>query len=214
MTTLSEFERSHAETADELSMSSEEIEHVVARDQVTVFGFACRQTASLMPLPIWLAHKLARRLADAHRHDLPEVSPDGTVQVSVDFHDRSPRRIHGLTVVTTLNSGHEPDVDRLRARVKELVVEPAFTDEDVVPDARSRVDINPEGLLGRGGPAVHSGLTGRKTAVDTYGEYARHSGAALSGKDPRGSIVSAPMRHVMRPRTSRPRGWPRNARCS
>jgi S-adenosylmethionine synthetase len=160
------------------------MDHIVARDQVTVFGFACTHTPSLMPLPVWLAHKLARCLASARRDDLPELLPDGKVQVSVEFHDRRPQRIHGLTVITTLHNGHTVDAEHLRSRIKEFVIEPAFADEDIVPDEQSRVDINPEGTFGSGGPAVHSGLTGRKTAVDTYGEYARHSGAALSGKDP------------------------------
>ena len=183
MTTLSEFDRSNADATDERSMSSEDIDHVVARDPVTVFGFACMHTPSLMPLPVWLAHKLARCLAVARREHLPEMLPDGKTQVSVEFHDRRPVRIHGLTVVTTRNA-HGRESDRLRERVKEFVIDPAFADEDIVPDDRSRIDVNPEGVFVGGGPAVHSGLTGRKTAVDTYGEYARHSGAALSGKDP------------------------------
>jgi S-adenosylmethionine synthetase len=183
MTTLSEFDRSSIETMDEMSMSNDDIDDVVARDQVTVFGFACTQTPSLMPLPVWLAHKLARCLCEARREHLPELLPDGKTQVSVEFHDRRPVRIHGLTVVTTLRNGRASDSSRLRERIREFVIEPAFAREAIVPDARSRIDINPEGPFA-GGPAVHSGLTGRKTAVDTYGEYARHSGAALSGKDP------------------------------
>jgi S-adenosylmethionine synthetase len=184
MTTLSEFDRSDINTADETSMSSDDIDHVVARDQVTVFGFACTHTPSLMPMPVWLAHKLARRLATVRRERLSELLPDGKTQVSVEFRDRRPVRIHGLTVVTTGREAHDVDSDRLRKRVKEFVIDPAFADEEIAPDERTRVDINPQGAFAGGGPAVHSGLTGRKTAVDTYGEYARHSGAALSGKDP------------------------------
>jgi S-adenosylmethionine synthetase len=183
MTTLSEYERSHVEMIDEMSMSHDDIDHVTARDQVTVFGFACNQTPSLMPLPVWLAHKLARCLAGA-RGDLPELLPDGKVQVSVEFRDRRPTRIHGLTVVTTLHNGQARHIELLRERVRTFVIEPAFAGEQIVPDEHSRVEINPEDVFASGGPAMHSGLTGRKTAVDTYGEYARHSGAALSGKDP------------------------------
>jgi S-adenosylmethionine synthetase len=183
MTTLSEYDRS-ADALDEMSMSDADLDRVVARDQVTVFGFACTHTPSLMPLPVWLAHKLARGLCDARREHLPELLPDGKTQVSVEFRDRRPARIHGLTVVTTQRDARAPDPDRLRRQVKEFVIDAAFHDEEIVPDDRTRIDINPEGTFAGGGPTVHSGLTGRKTAVDTYGEYARHSGAALSGKDP------------------------------
>jgi len=114
---------------------------------------------------------------------LPELLPDGKTQVSVEFRDRQPVRLHGLTVVTTLRDDRGCDLDALRARVRDVVVGPAFEGEQMAPDFGTRIDINPEGAAG-GGPAVHSGLTGRKTAADTYGGYARHSGAALSGKDP------------------------------
>ncbi len=184
MTTLSEFDRSPLEAVDEMAMTHADIDRVVARDQVTVFGFACTHTPTLMPLPVWLAHKLARRLAAVRREHLPELLPDGKTQVSVEFRDRRPARIHGLTVVTTQRDVRAGDADRLRARVREFVIEGAFADEEIRPDARTRIAINPEGVFAGGGPAAHSGLTGRKTAVDTYGEYARHSGAALSGKDP------------------------------
>jgi S-adenosylmethionine synthetase len=184
MTTLSEFDRTADGPADEMAMSSEDIDRVPARDQVTVFGFACTQTASLMPLPLWLAHKLARQLTLARHDSLPELLPDGKTQVSVEFRDRRPVRIYGLTVVTARRDVHGDNGDRLRPRIRELVIDPVFADEEIAPDERTRIDINPEGTFAGGGPSVHSGLTGRKTAVDTYGEYARHSGAALSGKDP------------------------------
>jgi S-adenosylmethionine synthetase len=183
MTTLSEFDRSVLDACDEMSMSSDDIDRVVAHDQVTVFGFACTHTPALMPLPVWLAHRLARQLAAARPEHLPELLPDGKSQVSVEFHDRQPARIHGLTVVTTQRNASGSS-DGLRERVKQFVIDPAFAGEAVVPDSRTRIDVNPEGMYAGGGPRVHSGLTGRKTAVDTYGEFARHSGAALSGKDP------------------------------
>lgn len=183
MTTLSEFDRTGADLVDEAAMSDADIERVVARDQVTVFGYACTHTPVLMPLPVVLAHRLARRLALARAEHLPELLPDGKTQVSVEFHDRQPVRLHGLTVVTTLRDDRDCDLDALRARVRDVVVGPAFKGEALAPDAGTRIDINPEGASG-GGPAVHSGLTGRKTAADTYGGYARHSAAALCGKDP------------------------------
>jgi S-adenosylmethionine synthetase len=110
--------------------------------------------------------------------------PDGKTQVSVEFRERRPARIHGLTVVATERDPSDGDIERLRRRIRGLVIDPVFADEEIAPDERTRIDVNPEGTFAGGGPAVHSGLTGRKTAVDTYGEYARHSGAALSGKDP------------------------------
>jgi S-adenosylmethionine synthetase len=184
MTTFADIERSATDLVDELTMNSEDIDRVVARDPVTVFGFACTHTPSLMPLPLWLAHKLARQLAAARRDHLPELLPDGKTQVSVEFRDRRPARIHGLTIAMTLREPNASDAARLRARIRECVIDPAFADEEIVPDDHSRMAINPDGAFNAGGPAAHSGLTGRKTAVDTYGEYARHSGAALSGKDP------------------------------
>jgi S-adenosylmethionine synthetase len=184
MTTLADIERSATDLVDEVTMNSEDIDRVVSRDPVTVFGFACTHTRSLMPLPLWLAHKLARQLAAARRDLLPELLPDGKTQVSVEFRDRRPARIHGLTIAMTLREPNDGAAARLRARIRECVIDPVFADEEIVPDDHSRMAINPDGTFNAGGPAAHSGLTGRKTAVDTYGEYARHSGAALSGKDP------------------------------
>jgi S-adenosylmethionine synthetase len=185
MTSLSELDVPLAMRIDEDLLSDEDLEAVPARDQVTVFGFACTQTDSLMPLPIWLAHRLARRLSEVRRAgSLPYLLPDGKTQVAVEFRDRQPRRIHSVTILAAQRDADSAPAARLRTDILEAVVAPTFADERLRPDRDTRIDINPEGPVIGGGPATHSGLTGRKTAVDTYGEYARHSGAALSGKDP------------------------------
>jgi S-adenosylmethionine synthetase len=141
-----------------------------------------------MPLPIWLAHKLAKRLtAVRHQNILPYLTPDGKTQVGIEYRDRKPYRIHSITVIASQNkpsNSDGPDLKTLQENIKETVIDPVFQDEEIQPDAKTRIFINPDGPLIIGGPAAHSGLTGRKNAIDTYGEYSRHSGAALSGKDP------------------------------
>jgi S-adenosylmethionine synthetase len=133
---------------------------------------------------------LARRLT-AVRLDgtLPILAPDGKTQAAVEYRGREPRRIHGATIVTAISGGAITSATavaarRLRDDLMDLVVKPVFAEEAIGLDARSRVFINPGGTVVGGGPAMHAGLTGRKTGVDTYGEYARQSGSALSGKDP------------------------------
>ncbi|MDA8214987.1 MAG: methionine adenosyltransferase [Nitrospiraceae bacterium] len=173
---------------DERNLSEEEIDRIPAHDQATVFGFACNQTASYMPMPVWLAHKLARRLTSVRfQHMLPYLEPDGKTQVGVEYKNGRPHRIHTITIIasqdkTAVNGG--PDLKRLHDDMLGHVIEPAFHDEEIKPDSRTKIFVNPEGPVITGGPSVHSGLTGRKNAVDTYGEYSRHSGSALSGKDP------------------------------
>jgi S-adenosylmethionine synthetase len=158
------------------------------KNQVTVFGFACNQTPALMPLPIWLAHKLARRLTSARLQKiLPYLAPDGKTQAGVEYRSGRPSGIHSLTVIASQNktvAKGGPDLRKLYEDIKEVVIDPAFQDEEIKPDQKTRIFINPDGAFVTGGPSVHSGLTGRKNAIDTYGEYSRHSGAALSGKDP------------------------------
>jgi S-adenosylmethionine synthetase len=138
-----------------------------------------------MPLPIWLAHKIARRLTSVRLQKiLPYIAPDGKTQVGIEFRNRRPFRIHTITVIASQNDSAEPGLKRLRDDIMEYVIRPVFRDEAITPDERSRIFVNPDGPFITGGPSVHSGLTGRKNAIDTYGEYSRHSGAALSGKDP------------------------------
>ena len=170
---------------DEKGLSEEEIENIPVRNQVTVFGFACNQTPALMPLPIWLAHRLARNLTSVRLlKTLPYLAPDGKTQVGVEYRDRRPYRIHSITIIASQNRPGEPDLKKLQDNLREAVIDPVFCEEPVKPDEGTRIFINPDGPFILGGPSVHSGLTGRKNAIDTYGEYSRHSGAALSGKDP------------------------------
>ena len=173
---------------DEKRLSEDEIEKITAKNQVTLFGFACNQTSALMPLPIWLAHRLARRLTSVRLQKiLSYLAPDGKTQVGVEYKKRKPYRIHSITLIASqsrpLSSGG-PDLKNLRNNIMEAVIKPVFQDEDIKPDEETRIFINPDGPFIAGGPSVHSGLTGRKNAIDTYGEYSRHSGSALSGKDP------------------------------
>lgn len=173
--------RFHGEERD---MSEAELDRVVARNQANVFGYACLQTAALMPLPIWLSHKLARRLASVRlQRQIDYLAPDGTIQVGIEYRNRQPVRVHSITVVAS-QLGAKTSIENLREDVVRHVIEPAFADESVRPDKATHIVINPDGPFVTGGPTLHSGLTGRKNAVDTYGEYSRHSGSALSGKDP------------------------------
>jgi S-adenosylmethionine synthetase len=169
---------------DEHDMSGAELDRVVARNQANVFGYACGQTAALMPLPIWLSHKLARRLALVRlQRQLGYLAPDGTVQVGIEYRQRRPARVHSITLVAS-QSHEQIAVARLRDDIVQHVITPVFADEPLRPDTDTHIVINPDGPFLIGGPGLHSGLTGRKNAVDTYGEYSRHSGSALSGKDP------------------------------
>ncbi len=185
LTSLQEFPPDELTIFKEQQLSEEELENLPGRHQVTVFGFACDHTPALMPLPIWLAHKLAKRIIKAKRHkDIPYLSPDAATQVGVEFRNRRPFRIHSITIIASQNRPVTIPAARLAADIKERVLLPAFADEEIKPDDQTIIYINPVDHIMVGGPAVHSGLTGRKNAIDTYGEYSRHSGAALSGKDP------------------------------
>jgi S-adenosylmethionine synthetase len=167
------------------NLCREDLGDIPISDQVTVFGFACNQTAELMPLPISLAHKLSRRLSQVRLDGiLPYLAPDGTSQVAVEFKDHRPSRIHSITINTSQTDRTFPKLEQLRDDILESVINHAFADEGLTPDSETRIFVNPGGPLKLGGPAVHSGLTGRKNAIDTYGGFSRNSGSALSGKDP------------------------------
>jgi len=169
---------------DESGLSEAEIDAISARHPATVFGYACTQTPAQLPLPIYLAHKLARRLTSVRlTHQLPYLRPDGKTQVGVEYRRRRPARIHSITLLAS-HVREPPPPELMRADLIAQVVTPAFADEPLRPDDDTQIFINPEGPIPLGGPALHAGLTGRKNAIDTYGEYSRHSGAALSGKDP------------------------------
>ena len=188
VTSLKELPPEERRSSDERGLSEEEMDRIAVKNQVTVFGFACDQTPALMPLPIWLAHRLARRLASVRQQKvLPYLTADGKTQVGVEYRDRRPSRIHSITDVGSQNlspAAGGPQLGTLQVDLKEAVIDPVFEEEEVRPDDRTRIFINPDGPFIIGGPSVHAGLTGRKNAIDTYGEYSRHSGAALSGKDP------------------------------
>jgi S-adenosylmethionine synthetase len=166
-------------------MDDADIDRITARHPATVFGYACDQTQALMPLPIWLAHRLADLLDSPEvGKKLPYLLPDGKAQVAIEYVDGRPSRIHSITLVASQTTAEAADLNQLRDDLIEQVIEPVLTKEQIQPDERTQLFVNPEGLQIGGGPGMHSGLTGRKTGIDTYGEYARHSGAALSGKDP------------------------------
>jgi S-adenosylmethionine synthetase len=152
-----------------------------AGDQGMMFGFANRDTAELMPLPIYLAHALTRRLAEVRKSGLVDfLRPDGKSQVTIEYCDNTPIRIH--TVVLSTQHRDDVDNDTLRQAVIELVIRPVLPAN--LLDQDTRILINPTGRFVVGGPQGDSGLTGRKIIVDTYGGYAHHGGGAFSGKDP------------------------------
>ncbi len=185
MTNLLEYPAESTRPADFSQMGDADLNRLKANSQVTVFGFACDQTPAMMPLPIWLAHNLARRIYDAGAGgDLPYLHPDGKTQVGVEFRDGKPERIHSISLLASHRADEHPTPKAMQDDLYQAVIEPVFAGQDIRPDEETEIHVNKGGLFIGGGPAHHSGLTGRKTAVDTYGEYVRHSGAALSGKDP------------------------------
>jgi S-adenosylmethionine synthetase len=152
-----------------------------AGDQGLMFGYACDETAELMPLPIMMAHKLCRQLSDVRRQGgLDFLRPDGKSQVSVEYAGGVPKRIEAVVISTQ----HSPEVstEDLRAQVKKHIIDPIVPSNMV--DSQTKYHINPTGRFVVGGPHGDTGLTGRKIIVDTYGGMGRHGGGAFSGKDP------------------------------
>jgi S-adenosylmethionine synthetase len=173
---LDAFEFREGEGTDDLDRQG-------AGDQGLMFGYACRETPELMPLPIMLAHRLARRLSLARRSgDVPYLRPDGKTQVTIEYAGGVPVRLDTVVV----SAQHAPDInlaELLAPDIRDHVVEPVITGLDL--DASGyRLLVNPTGRFEIGGPMGDAGLTGRKIIIDTYGGMARHGGGAFSGKDP------------------------------
>jgi S-adenosylmethionine synthetase len=172
------YERRTALTDDE----EEDVDNQGAGDQGMMFGYACDETDDLMPLPIWLAHRLAQRLSEVRKAGvLPYLRPDGKTQVTFEYEDGRPVELKTVLISTQ----HQPGLDL------ETLLKPDLTEHVIHPmlparfsDDRYRVLANPTGKFELGGPHADTGLTGRKIIVDTYGGAARHGGGAFSGKDP------------------------------
>jgi S-adenosylmethionine synthetase len=153
-----------------------------AGDQGMMFGYACDETPDLMPLPIWLAHRLAERLAEVRKADvIPYLRPDGKTQVTFDYEDGEPISLRAVLISTQ----HAPGIDRdsmIKPDLVEQVIRPTVPEQ--YRDDDFAVYVNPTGTFELGGPHADTGLTGRKIIVDTYGGMGRHGGGAFSGKDP------------------------------
>jgi S-adenosylmethionine synthetase len=172
-------------------MSDQALDAIGAGDQGIMFGFACNETPELMPLPISLAHRIARKLAAVRKTgQLPYLRPDGKTQVTVAYEKGRPVGIDTILVSTqhAATLGDITDEAAIQAKIKadlwSMVVLPIFSDLEIQPDSTTRFLVNPTGKFVIGGPQGDSGLTGRKIIVDTYGGYSRHGGGAFSGKDP------------------------------
>lgn len=167
--------------AREGKMTDEQIEAIGAGDQGLMFGFACNETPELMPLPISMAHQLARRLTEVRKDGtLSYLRPDGKTQVTVEYDGDKPVRID--TIVISTQHAPETTLEQIQKDLTELVIKPVVPAE--LLDSETKYFINPTGRFVIGGPQGDAGLTGRKIIVDTYGGYARHGGGAFSGKDP------------------------------
>jgi len=171
--------------------STNETEAIGAGDQGIMFGYACNETPELMPLPISLAHKLSYKLAQVRKQGiLNYLRPDGKSQVTVEYINGKPAKIHTVLISTQ----HDPEINGecdnskiqeiIRNDIKKYVIDAVFANEEIKLSSDTKILVNPSGRFVVGGPQGDAGLTGRKIIVDTYGGYSRHGGGAFSGKDP------------------------------
>ena len=177
--------------SDNADTSVSETEDIGAGDQGIMLGYACNETPELMPLPISLAHKLSYRLAQVRKQGiLSYLRPDGKSQVTVEYVDGKPSRIHTVLISTQHDdvidgiSDNAKIQEKIREDIKKYVIDYVFENESIKLDAETKILVNPSGRFVVGGPQGDAGLTGRKIIVDTYGGYSRHGGGAFSGKDP------------------------------
>jgi S-adenosylmethionine synthetase len=166
-----------SEQSHDISMG---VDHDGAGDQGMMFGYACDETPELMPLPIMLAHKLARRLAEVRKNGMLDyLYPDGKAQVTVEYDDGKPMRVEAVVI----SNHHKAHIlpEQISADIEAQVIRPVCGN---MMDSNTIIHVNPTGAFTEGGPVADAGLTGRKIIVDTYGGMARHGGGAFSGKDP------------------------------
>ncbi len=174
------YESKKAECHEEKQCESDEKDHIGAGDQGMMFGYACNETESLMPAPIYYAHLLSKRLSEVRKQSILDyIGPDGKSMVTFEYQDGKPVRIDTIVVSTQ----HKAEVEQsiIYEDVMEYVIKPVIPSKFI--DEQTKVLINPTGRFCKGGPAADTGLTGRKIIVDTYGGVGRHGGGAFSGKD-------------------------------
>jgi S-adenosylmethionine synthetase len=161
----------------------EDLEHLGAGDQGLMFGYACNETPELMPLSIVLAHRLCQRLSEVRKKGIIKgLRPDGKSQVTVEYEDGAPKRIH--TVLIAAQHDEDKKTRELTKEITKQVIAPVLAEYDHRIDSKTKIYINTSGRFVIGGPEGDTGLTGRKIIVDTYGGYTHHGGGAFSGKDP------------------------------
>lgn len=184
LTTLNECEHNPILDLDLDELDDKELNQIVATNQVMVFGYACNQNEAMIPTPIWLAHRIAARMdSEDVRTAMPYLLPDGKVQVSVDYRNDRPKSVHSVMLKAAQVRKGGPEAEEFTKKMNQHVIQPVLN-ETMPSDDKTQILVNPGGPFYGGGPAAHPGLTGRKTGADTYGDYARNSGTALSGKGP------------------------------